>query len=172
MNEQRAILFAELLDEYVKDGYFVHQKAYESFCKAISVPNLEVGIVRRSPVNGKVEIFLAHRIDKLWKGWHIPGGKWLPPHTLEEGVGRIIETELGIMKIKVLAQSLYEKWMDHPSGEHPLSLLVICSPMTEVLESSTLKWFSQIPLGMIEDNGHHTCFIESIFKQVEEQKLV
>jgi hypothetical protein len=67
--------------------------------------------------------------------------------------------------VSFLTQGEWEKWHDHPYGV-PISHVVICRG-ENIIETEIQGWFSSVPGGMIDDNGHHARFIENILRQAE-----
>jgi len=169
MKEERALLLAELLTEMSQDpGGFFPEEAWDVIQRAFALPVIELAVVRDCEEG--LQILLVHRDDKDWRGWHVPGGQWRTCQTLEEGIKSLAEAELGTSAVKFLAKGPWEKWMDHPTG-FPICHIVICSA-DYIAETENQRWFSKAPRDMIDDNGHHARYIESVFRQVKEQKLL
>lgn len=170
MTEYRAHLLGELLEELSEDPRgFIPEAAWAAVQRTFALPYIELAVVRRLESN--VQILLSYRDDKDWCGWHIPGGLWRTRQTLVEGIAVLAKAELGTsVEVKFLTKGTWEKWKDHPYG-FPISHIVICSA-TGIAETENLRWFSEVPEGIIEDGGHHARYIKSIFRQVEEQKLL
>jgi ADP-ribose pyrophosphatase YjhB (NUDIX family) len=166
MTPERANLLAELLLEMRQeaDG-FIPGPAWLAVQSTFALPYVEVAIVRRAH-DRKIQILLSHRADQHWRGWQIPGGLWRTPHTLEECIVSLTRTELGgQVLVSLLATGMWEKWHDHPYGS-PISHVVLCAA-ENVRESSSIRWFSDVPEGMIDDHGHHARFIRSALVQAE-----
>lgn len=145
---------------------FIPQEEWNEVQRRFALPYIELGIVRRA-AGGGVEILLAHRTDEHWTGWHLPGGLWRTPHTLEQGVDALARQELGEgARVELLEKGMWEKWDDHPYG-HPISHVVICSA-TGITETAELRWFTEAPEDMIADNGHHARFAANVLEQAEQ----
>jgi ADP-ribose pyrophosphatase YjhB (NUDIX family) len=113
-----------------------------------------------------IQILLTHRSDKYWHGWHIPGGLWRTQQTLEECIASIAKNEVSHdCRISLLAKGMWEKWHDHPYG-WPVSHVAICIA-DSVHQNESIRWFENVPGGMIEDGGHHARFIQSALNQAE-----
>lgn len=166
MTPDRAKLLAELLTELSEDPrQFIPDEAWLPAQKVFALPYIEMAIVRRGPREA-VQILLTHRSDEHWHGWHIPGGLWRTNQTLEGCVASIAKGELSENAgVTFLAQGIWEKWHDHPYAM-PISHVAICVAQN-IVETKTIRWFEEIPEGLIDDCGHHARFITSVLRQAE-----
>jgi len=172
MTPEREVLLGELLAELAEDPRgFIPEEAWVAVQKAFALSYLELCLIRRNSVTKRVEILLTHRTDKDWNGWHVPGGLWRTRHNLSTGIASLAKSEFGEgVQITLLDKGGWEKWMDHPFG-YPISHITICSA-EGVIETSTRKWFENVPEGMIDDYGHHAEFIRTVIAQAEKKSLI
>lgn len=166
MTPERAKLLGELLLEMSDDPHgYVPDEVWFPAQAAFALPYVEMAIIRRNALD-EVQILLTHRADQHWLGWHIPGSLWRTPQTLEQCIVSIAKAELGEgIRVSFLAQGTWEKWHDHPYGR-PISHIAICLA-DAITETETIRWFNDVPVDMINDQGHHARFIKSVLTQAE-----
>lgn len=171
MIPERAALLGELLAELAADPKgFIPDGAWASAQKAFALPYIELAFVRRSS-EGELQALLSHRHDADWKGWHLPGGLWRTQHTLQDAIASLSRLEIGLLEPpKILAKGEWEKWHDHPYGI-PVSHVVILHS-DRIVESDTVRWFTDLPGDMIDDHGHHHQFFNNVKRQVLRDRLV
>jgi len=171
MTPKKAKLLSELVKEMdEKDKGFIPAEAWAAIQTAFVIPYIELFVARQS-ATGDLEFILIHRQDEHWDGWHIPGGIWRTHLTAEDACNALSRKELGTTSgVELLAHGMWEKWNDHPYG-NPISHVCICRSLEVIEETESMRWFREIPDGMIADGGHSKRFITDALQKITEQNL-
>lgn len=163
MTEEKLKLLAKLLEEMAHEyrGWTpeeVWRASHLAFCR----PAVEVLINRN---NGK-EFLLSYRRDSNYDAWHIPGGFILVRESIAHACNRVVSKELGINGVCDLKLIDVHKWSwpGHPFGGSPLSLVYSASPLENVSETNTVKYFRTIPRNTIPE---HAGFLKTYLKEVQ-----
>ncbi|MEK7195614.1 MAG: NUDIX hydrolase [Patescibacteria group bacterium] len=110
------------------------------------------------------KVFLVHRVDEHWNGWHIPGG-YIPcnAQSIDDAYNRVVKRELGY---KVHLKKILEVYKWKP-GEHrygfPTSIVCVCEPLGEIKETETARFFEHVPDGFLADC--HRQFVDKYFQE-------
>ncbi|MFH1246158.1 MAG: hypothetical protein V1489_00050 [Candidatus Liptonbacteria bacterium] len=119
-------------------------------------------------VHWRREILLAvygDEVERFRGHWHIPGGyNRFPEAGIQETCSRVALRELGVDVSYVYTYPNPHKWTneEHPYG-HPLSLYVKCVPLSEIVETDTMRFFCRenLPENLLP--VHLQFIMESIF---------
>lgn len=92
-------------------------------------------------------ILLTWRNDKLWTGWHFPGGLLRFRERFEERIERVAWNELGVDIIN--SKFLYAKDCSQGKRGHVVSLVFLCKT---AMAPKKGKFFKKMPKNIIEDH--------------------
>lgn len=123
-----------------EDKGFIPDPAYRPMHKLVPWPAVEVLIYDED--KGFV---LTYRDDEF-KGWHIPGGYMKPNESYREACTRHVRKERIAKAITDLKLIATHTWLagEHPFG-YPISLIIVCKAVGDIVERGDLKWFEKIP---------------------------
>ena len=143
MRAERAQALAELLREMrEQDNGFFPDGAWLEIHRNFALPYVEV-VLTRTSASGGPDVFLARRPadDPYWPGqpWHIPGGLWRVPRTLEEACNDVATRETGVGIVSCREVMTY-KWPDHPYA-NPISHVCVCEPAAALTETAEARFF-------------------------------
>ncbi|MSR85699.1 NUDIX domain-containing protein [Candidatus Uhrbacteria bacterium] len=135
---------ARLLEKIVREDGFIPDVAYRAFHKLVPWPAVEVLIY-----DDEGRFLLSHRDDDF-KGWHIPGGFMRVRETYQAACDRNVRKERIAETVTNLQLMATHTWGEgeHPFG-YPISLIIACQVVGEVVERDDLKWFRRIPPDII-----------------------
>jgi hypothetical protein len=127
-----------------KDAGFIPATAYHWIHKLVPWPAVEVLIY-----DDDGRFLLSHRNDDF-VGWHIPGGFIKPNEDYQTACNRNVRKEKIVDAVTDLRLISSHIWLsgEHPFG-FPISLIIACKALGEVVERDDLKWFSEIPVDII-----------------------
>ncbi|MBI4065712.1 NUDIX hydrolase, partial [Candidatus Kaiserbacteria bacterium] len=135
---------------------------FDAWCGAFITNPLELAVLRRG--SSGVEIFLIHREDKFFKGWHMPGTVILPGNKVAEAFERLVKKEVGTPTTKA-EFIMWKEFMkgdrddlaENPRGQE-LSLLFA------VFVDGNVPHGTFFPLDAIPDTtlGHHKQMIGDV----------
>lgn len=130
-----------------KDEGFIPDSAYRLVHKLVPWPAVEVLIYDE---DGK--FILTYRDDEF-KGWHIPGGYMKPNESCQEACDRHVRKERIAEAVTDLKLIAIHVWLagEHPFS-YPISLIIACKAVGEIVERDDLKWFRRIPKDTIPEN--------------------
>ncbi len=126
---------------------------FEAWCQVFGTIPVEV-VVMRAGGNGP-EVFLLHRADKFFTGWHLPGCVHLPSESVTTTLERVLETEVEMPVTKPEFFDWFERlggshYGQSPRG-HELSLVYLVKLSGDVKEGAAAKFFplTAIPKDLI-----------------------
>ncbi len=123
-----------------EDEGFIPDPAYRPMHKLVPWPAVEVLIYDE---NGR--FILTYRDDDF-KGWHIPGGYMKPNESYQDACDRNVRKEKIANAVTNLQLIATHVWLE---GEHPysypISLIIACKAVGEIVERCDLRWFGEIP---------------------------
>ena len=135
-----------------EDKGFIPDPAYRPMHKLVPWPAVEVLI---HDENGR--FVLIYRDDEF-KGWHIPGGYMKPNESYQTACNRHVRKERiaeAVADLKLIATHV---WLagEHPYS-YPISLIIACKAVGEIVERVGLQWFEETPKDII--NQQHRDFL-------------
>ncbi|MDP3735691.1 MAG: hypothetical protein Q8R39_04715 [bacterium] len=139
--EEKLAVTAEVLEGAAKHGIIPEDPVWSAYQKAVAQAYVEVLLVKKA--EGVWNFFLKKRgsNDTHFPGepWHIPGGIWRTPWTLEQACQEVARREVGV-DIDVIVELKTRKWFDHPYG-FPISHICICCTNQPLHETSRQRFF-------------------------------
>ena len=165
MTPERAKLLSELIEEMtVKDKGFIPREAWTAVQQAFNLPYIELAVAKR--VGTEWCMLLDYRSDEYWRGWHIPGGLWRAPWSIQEACAHLAKSELIDANIVARKEIMTYKWPDHPYG-NVISHVVICSTLDSIPEiKGKREFFSEVPDDIV---NHHGDFMKACFEWLKRQ---
>ena len=161
---ERTKRFIEDLKDIAANNRFLPEGTFEAFHGAWgSFAAVEVLVEK----DGRV--FLVHRVDKHWNGWHIPGGyTHSMAESIEDACNRVATREFGCpVRFKRVLHVYKWKPGEHPYG-FPTSIVCLCEPLGEIQETETARFFDHVPDGFLADCHYLTV---SVFIAPAQQRL-
>lgn len=149
--------FLRDLREIAANNNYLPEGTFEAFHAAHgSMAAVEVAVEKDK------KIFLVHRTDERWNGWHIPGGYiQSQDESVEAACNRVAEREIGCrVRLKRILEVYKWKPGNHPYG-YPTSIVCVCEPLSEIETSDSRKFFGRAPDHFLADC--HRQFVEKYF---------
>ena len=166
--EEQAEL-ARLLTAVAKqDNGFIPDPAYRPIRQLIPWPAVEVLIY-----DDAGRFLLSYRDDDF-KGWHIPGGNMKVNESYQAACDRHVHKDTiadAVTDLKLIAT---HTWLH---GEHlygyPISLIIACRAVGEIVERDDLTWFTEIPRNVVHENYLlYLAYFQKWFKEDRESAAI
>ena len=145
--EEQAELARLLTAVANQDKGFIPDPAYRPIHQLIPWPAVEVLIY-----DDAGRFLLAYRDDDF-KGWHIPGGNMKVNESYQAACDRHVRKDKIADAVTDLKFIATHTWLN---GEHlhgyPVSLIIACRAVGEIVERDDLKWFTEIPRDVVHEN--------------------
>jgi ADP-ribose pyrophosphatase YjhB (NUDIX family) len=144
--EEQELLKQLLIRIADDDNAFLPDLAFRAFHKIVPWPAVEVLI---HDDDGR--FVLTYRNDDF-TGWHIPGGFMRINETFQAACDRHVRKEKVADAVSDLRLIASHTWLkgEHPYG-HNISLVIACKAVGKVAESEVVRWYSDIPSGIIKE---------------------
>jgi len=136
-----------------KDGGFIPDLAYRPMHKLVPWPAVEVliytDLIDVRCYEHYAKILLSWRDDEF-RGWHIPGGYMKPNESYQDACNRHVRKEKIAEAVTNLQLIATHVWLasEHPFG-YPISLIIACKAVGQIVERDDLKWFEEMPEDVI-----------------------
>lgn len=160
--EERDFVLGHLITtQIVQRDRHIPRAAWHPLHQAVYMAYLDVAIIRQEGVHLNILLTRRPKDDPEFPGepWHIPGGLWRPPDTLDEGCRKIIQEECGITVLSRITRVDFEDWHDHRRG-YPISHVVACESPESVEQTERRKFFCVHNLPSMVP--HHADFVRRI----------
>lgn len=155
----------ELVRLMRKAEFPLPQDVFNAWCVNFTVPCIEFALVRNG-VSGR-EIFLTHRADEFYNGWHIPGAVIQAGEKVKEVLKRVAQNELQGAQ----CTPRFLSWFEYVKGTgvgksmrgHTIALVFFAEAPNTLRESNVAKFFplSEIPGDLISE---HVPVVEAVRK--------
>lgn len=116
-DEQDVQAFSELLAKLRENGWPIPPEAFHAVCETFITNPVELALTREGEHGA--EIFLTHRSDEYFTGWHIPGTVLRPGENAEQALKRLIEHEIGAVVSAPALVRAYDRMKGSGEGECP-----------------------------------------------------
>jgi colanic acid biosynthesis protein WcaH len=120
----------------------IEQEVFDILCKIITHVACELIIL-----NQHKEILLTYRHDKIWQGWHFPGGILRYREAFESRLKQVAKLELQA-KLKTAKFLFPFNYINGQRG-HDVSLVFLCELKSK---PKIGKWFKQMPKNIISEH--------------------
>ncbi len=120
----------------------IEQEVFDILCKIITHLACELIVINR-----RKEILLTFRQDKIWQGWHFPGGLLRYREAFKSRLEQVAKLELQT-KLKTAKFLFPINYVKSQRG-HDVSLVFLCELKGE---PKTGQWFKQMPKNIIPEH--------------------
>lgn len=106
-----------LLTKLREHGWPIPQDAFYALCESFITAPVELALMRDG--EGEDELFLTHREDAYFKGWHLPGSIMRPGERAEDALARMVKDEVGDVGDAPVLFRTYDRMMGSGEGASP-----------------------------------------------------
>lgn len=154
---ERIARFREDLKDIGRNNHFLPDGTFKDFHGAHGSQTAVEVLVEKDD-----RVFLVHRVDEDWNGWHIPGGYiQSKAESIADACNRVAEREFGsAVRFKHMLHVYKWKPGEHPYG-FPTSIVCLCEPLGKIQETETARFFDNAPDGFLAPC--HKQFVELYF---------